>query len=1059
MRASAPLRYRTCLRSLLAVNILLALSAPALAQAPASPAGAASVIRFDLPPQSLDTALTRLADQADVRILFASDDVAGVRGKPITGSFTAGQALARLLDGTGLAWRWREPGIVVVGRGAAANGQQVGEGVVTTDSLTVAGQRAEAATGAQRDVKGYDDVYDLDISTSYIGRVEVERYKGKTPSDLVNGVPGVFSGDARNSGALDLNIRGIQGRGRVPVTIDGTEQALTVWRGYNGATNRNYIDPFLIGGIQIIKGPGMVRNVTTGIGGAMAVKTLDVDDIVPEGERFGGEFKIEGSSNAVKPRLPSLHTGEDYRTVDGYPQNSGVTPNDDLTLRVTPKTGGGGHNVFEGEDYAYRLALGWKSDKLDLLGAYAYRERGNYFAGKHNAGYYSHEQANWVDDVISWLATRLPPGNEMTNTSSQMESWLFKATWRPSDDQELQFGYRDSLSHYGEIMPSRLFASSLPGSVQWPLSRVDGQAYNLEYTFTPKDNRWIDLYANLWRTDTLSATYSAGGFPNYAEGAHRDDVILRNTAISNATNTRNGITLSNKFGITDALDLTVGGEFQHEKLRSNDVISPNDGWRSYPRAGRREEWNASFNFDWRPTDWLQVSAGMRYVDYWAYDDYVAENPGRFVNSATVSRQASYWTQRTEFDQAEYDLIAEAVAEAEANREAFEADGIDLDALIKEAWDALQVRTVRDEHNLPWEPNADGKYSAATNPCLNGQFLQDAQQYLQAGGGLSTSNGGDGSYCRTSPVNEYVTATAEKKRGHRWVPAFSTTVNFSDYDRAYFRYTEAVRFPSLFESTIGFSANINPFRGLKPEHAYNWEVAYVHDFSHLLQAEGRADVKLAYYSNKTRNVIERDNRLSFSNIDKQNIRGVELTGRYDGGRFFTDLGMNYMLENEVCDASHALLTSIPNGENVDIDGNASNIFLPDCVKYGFLQGYLLTQATPEFSANWSLGGRFLEKRLEIGGRVTFYSQYKNKDLDFYRANTISNGGGFLATSNFPYSWGETLLFDAYASYRLRDNLVLELAGTNLTDQYYIDPATRGLVAAPGRTLKLSLTAGF
>ncbi|MEX6226621.1 hypothetical protein AB6F55_18440 [Providencia hangzhouensis] len=41
----------------------------------------------------------------------------------------------------------------------------------------------------------------------------------------------VYTGDARNSGALDPNVRGIQGQERVPVTVDGTEQSLTVYRG------------------------------------------------------------------------------------------------------------------------------------------------------------------------------------------------------------------------------------------------------------------------------------------------------------------------------------------------------------------------------------------------------------------------------------------------------------------------------------------------------------------------------------------------------------------------------------------------------------------------------------------------------------------------------------------------------------------------------------------------------------------------------------------------------------------------------------------------------------
>jgi len=110
---------------------------------------------------------------------------------------------------------------------------ETGDEAVTIDELQIEGTRPLEATGEMRDLQGYDDVYDLDISTAYMGRKEVERYKGTTPSDILNGFPGVFSGDARNSGALDVSIRGIQGPGRVPVTIDGTEQALTVWRGYN----------------------------------------------------------------------------------------------------------------------------------------------------------------------------------------------------------------------------------------------------------------------------------------------------------------------------------------------------------------------------------------------------------------------------------------------------------------------------------------------------------------------------------------------------------------------------------------------------------------------------------------------------------------------------------------------------------------------------------------------------------------------------------------------------------------------------------------------------------
>lgn len=287
-----------------------------------------------------------------------------------------------------------------------------------------------------------------------------------------------------------------------------------------------------------------------------------------------------------------------------------------------------------------------------------------------------------------------------------------------------------------------------------------------------------------------------------------------------------------------------------------------------------------------------------------------------------------------------------------------------------------------------------------------------------------------------------------------MPFYSATLNFSDYARAYLRYAETLRFPSMFESTIAFSASLNPW-GVEPEHAYNWELAYVHDLGHLLDGEVTADVKLAYYVNKTRDVIERDPRFMFDNIDKQTIRGLDLQARYDGGRFFTDVGVNYALENEVCDESTAARLTTNNGYII-----GSGQIVPNCVDYGFVGGYLLTQSTPELSATWSLGGRFLDRRLELGSRITHYRGYENPDLAWFRENSIQNNGGRLVyTFNVPFSWGSTTLVDAYASYRVNDHLRMELSGTNLTDRYYVDPATRSVMAAPGRTLKLSLTGTF
>ncbi|KRG51892.1 TonB-dependent receptor [Stenotrophomonas maltophilia] len=1039
-----PSTASACHRRVTVLALAISTALLPLAWAPgvqAQPAVVAPLRQYTIPEQPLADAVRAFGRQADVQVVFRSDLVEGRRSSAVKGEYSQMQALQQLLRGSGVRAQRGMDGTWSL-RAAAEAGE--GEGVRLTETLDVAG-RLQSEGGEARDRRGYDDVFALDLTTAYSGRDRVERYRGSNPADVVKDLVGVFSGDARNSGALDINIRGIQGPGRVPVSIDGGEQALTVWRGYNGVSNRNYIDPNLIGGIQVIKGPGLVRDVHSGIGGALVIKTIDVDDIVEAGERFGGELKIEGSSNAVAPRLPRLHTGEDYRTVPGFPQGSPNSPYDDRTL-VVPVKSRSGNNPFDGEDQAWRLALGVRGNNVDLMAAYAWRKRGNYFSGSNGSAYYDQDRREQFEyqgiDYITTLARYFKPGDEVPNTSSEQESWLVKGSWQINDDQQLKVTWRRTLSHYGEIMPSRILSAPDYGRIQWPLSRVASDAWNLEYRFQPAGSRWLDLYANLWRTETDSDTYTAGGFPNFAPGnpVWNPDAspILRNTALANARNDRTGLTLSNRFALHSTLDLTVGGNWQYEKLGSRDpYFGITDGWRMFPRAGRRQEGEGYLSLEWRPVDFLTLNAGVRYSRYWAFDDFLQAHP-ELLTKGVGSKEATYRTNE----------LPERPASLQAEIDALEAE--------REFWDSIGMGSVVDdalhgllayyetpqavEHRLPWLPDANGNYARATNPCLNGRVAAIP-------GVLPVYPGSDlvcniGNTMQSRPVD----GRNGRRRDYAWLPTFSATVNLSKAARVYLRYSEAVRFPSMFESTIAFSSSLNPLYTLKPEHAYNYELGYVHNLSGLFGNTADADVKLAYYVHMTRNVIERDASFLFDNIDKQTIRGIELQARFDNRRFFTDLGISRILENEVCDESTAVL----------LDANRG--LVPNCVQDGFVSGYLLTQAIPKLSVNLSLGTRLFDERLELGSRIVHYQRHENPDLQAYRDRLLA-GGSSMLWQNVPFTWGNITTVDAYARWRFNEHASVELVGSNLGNRYYVDPATRSTLPAPGRTLKLGITARF
>jgi len=255
----------------------------------------------------LGEALIAFGQQAGVQIDAPDDAVRAAASPGVSGRLTAEAALARLLAGTGFTGRLRGDRVTIERLPAPATAD-----TITTDALRVEGQQT-AEGGSARDARGYDDIYDRDTTTTYMGKDEVERYKGVTPADVLKGMLGVYSGDARNGGGIDPSIRGISGPGRVPVIIDGTEQALTVWRGYNGASNRAYIDPNLIAGIQVAKGPVSERGVDGSSGGAVVVHTLDATDILRKGQTFGIEAKLEGGNNSTAPQLPRLSLGQSYR--------------------------------------------------------------------------------------------------------------------------------------------------------------------------------------------------------------------------------------------------------------------------------------------------------------------------------------------------------------------------------------------------------------------------------------------------------------------------------------------------------------------------------------------------------------------------------------------------------------------------------------------------------------------------------------------------------------------------------------------------------------------------
>ncbi len=134
----------------------------------------------------------------------------------------------------------------------------------------------------------------------------------------------------------------------------------------------------------------------------------------------------------------------------------------------------------------------------------------------------------------------------------------------------------------------------------------------------------------------------------------------------------------------------------------------------------------------------------------------------------------------------------------------------------------------EDHLVEWRTNSKNELDLANNPCL---IAQKKDNFVE--GSCKTKGQIDGKDNRN---------LSYKNSGSGWMPSLTTTWLINENSRAYARYAETLRFPSLFESTSGFSGNPSASVPLEPERAKLFEVAYIHYFEN-------ASAKLTYFDQR------------------------------------------------------------------------------------------------------------------------------------------------------------------------------------------------------------------
>jgi len=554
------------------------------AMAPAAWAQAAQAVEFNIPAGPLSQALVLFGRQSGLQVTYLAASAAGRTSPGLAGRASRDEALARILAGSGLVFSFPNATTVAIGPAGSPGVPVSTEGATVLDTIDVAAGGTTTASDLPFASPG---------SVAHVSEAQIQRTPPTSVGDIFRNTPGVNAVGNRVGASMDLNIRGLQGQSRVNVMVDGTRQTNGSYRGYRGSRNEVYVDPDLLAGVDINKGPYSGAGGTGAMGGVVNMRTINARDIVAEGQTYGARLRGRLGTNTQSP--PEAGT----TTIDNGPPG------------------------FNGDAWNGNLAAGLVEDNYEFVAAFARNKQGNYFAGKNGAATFN----------TSRNASRFPsekkfsffgPGDEVLNTSQDTTTLLTKGKINWGDGQSLELGYIRYNNKYGENNETLLgFATPDYPPNQFGLSETTTNTFTSTYKYDPADNDYVDVTANLWATDvnTFSQTLRSNTYGYDADG--KTHVRTYGGDISNRSTVETG------FGL---LTLNNGLEFVDERARETQsyVFSPSAPdvpiyINSNPN-GDRLLWSAFNQTRLDVTDWLRLEGGLRY------DSYEAEGKSEALSS-------------------------------------------------------------------------------------------------------------------------------------------------------------------------------------------------------------------------------------------------------------------------------------------------------------------------------------------------------------------------------------------------------------------------------------------
>ena len=241
-----------------------------------------------------------------------------------------------------------------------ANAQAGTTAVQSLDTITVAASKTE------------EKAIDALAPVSVVTLEQIQGLQPKRLSDIFYNIPGVTFQERGDDPSTVINIRGLQDFGRVAVVVDGARQ--NYQRTGHNANGSFFLDPELVGGVDVVRGPTANIYGSGAIGGVVSFRTKDIQDVLRPGETWGVDTTGSYGTNKdrwlgsvfggvrVNPDV-DVFGGAVYRSQSNYKDGAGTeigNTGNELAgglfkLTVRPEVG---HEIKFGgifQDYKYNI--------------------------------------------------------------------------------------------------------------------------------------------------------------------------------------------------------------------------------------------------------------------------------------------------------------------------------------------------------------------------------------------------------------------------------------------------------------------------------------------------------------------------------------------------------------------------------------------------------------------------------------------------------------------------------------------------------------------------------